>query len=675
VHTTVSLAEPEAEQPEQPEQPEARAGLRDRDRTPSFTYQPALDGLRALAVLGVLLYHAGVSWAPGGFLGVDAFFVLSGFLITSLLVDEWRTRGRIDFRAFWARRARRLLPALVLVVVAVGAYAVFVARPEELQRIRGDTFGSLLYVANWRQLFESSYFAKLATPSPLRHTWSLGIEEQWYLVWPLALVLMVRVTAGRRWAVIGITAALAFGSAALMAALFDSGDPSRVYYGTDTRAQALLLGAALAVLVTRPRRRRPRQSTATASLIALECAGILALVYLGWLWTHVADTTTWLYAGGFLVEGLAVAALIAAATRPYSPILGPLLSLAPLRAIGRISYGVYLWHWPVYVYLTPARTGLDDAPLLVVRLAATFALALVSYRLVEQPIRHRTLTRPRAIALTSFLGVAAAVTLVAVVMSTGATVSPATGLEHAAGRASAPAPVTRPHQVVVPKVLIAGDSVALTLGYWLDPKQDTRGVQIRTEATLGCGLTGGTAHSDGNDLATNEECSGWPLRWRKTVDEYQPSVAVVLVGAWDVVDHRINGDILPVGTDAWVLYMTHQLDTATDVLSARGARVVLLTSPCFGQPDSGLDGIPERSDPARLRALNDVLRTYAKAHAARVSLMDLHGFLCPRGTYTSTVDGVNARDPDGTHLSPDGSKLVWRWLARQLRVAGLLRTQ
>ena len=136
---------------------------------------------------------------------------------------------------------------------------MFVARPDELERIRGDELGSLLYIANWRQLFESSYFAKLATPSPLLHTWSLGIEEQWYLVWPLALVLMLRVTAGRRWAVICITVALAFGSAALMAALFDPGDPSRVYYGTDTRAQALLLGAVLAFLVTRPRRRRPQR--------------------------------------------------------------------------------------------------------------------------------------------------------------------------------------------------------------------------------------------------------------------------------------------------------------------------------------------------------------------------------------------------------------------------------
>jgi len=198
-------------------------------------------------------------------------------------------------------------------------------------------------------------------------------------------------------------------------------------------------------------------------------------------------------------------------------------------------------------------------------------------------------------------------------------------------------------------------------------------VQIRTEATLGCGLTGGTVHSEGNDLPTRDECAGWPLRWRKTVDEYQPSVAVVLVGAWDVVDHRIDGDLLTVGTDAWVVYMTHQLDVATEVLSARGARVVLMTSPCFAQPDSGLAGFPERSEAARVCDLNDVLRRYAKSRRARVSLVDLHGFLCPKGEYTSTVAGVNARDPDGTHLSPEGARVVWRWLSGQLRNAALLR--
>jgi hypothetical protein len=382
-----------------------------------------------------------------------------------------------------------------------------------------------------------------------------------------------------------------------------------------------------------------------------------------------------MYTGGFLVEALAVAALIAAATRSYSPILGPLLSIAPLRAIGRISYGVYLWHWPVYVYLTPARTGLDDGPLLLVRLAATFGLAVLSYRLVEQPIRHGTMSRPRTLAVTASLSGTVVAALVAVAVFAGSTASPVSGLERAAGRASAPTPVTRPNQVAVPRVLIAGDSVALTLGYWLDPRQDTRGVQIRTEATLGCGLTGGTVHSEGNDVPTTEDCAGWPLRWRKTVDEYQPSVAVVLVGAWDVVDHRINGEVLPVGSPGWTEYMTHQVDTATDVLGARGARVVLLTSPCFGQPDSGLVGIPERTDPARVGDVNQMLRTYAKTHPTRVSLADLHTFLCPHGQYASTVRGVAARDPDGTHLSPEGAKVVWRWLSGQLRTEGLLRTR
>jgi peptidoglycan/LPS O-acetylase OafA/YrhL len=641
----------------------------------SFGYQPALDGLRALAVLGVLLYHAGVSWAPGGFLGVDAFFVLSGFLITSLLVGEWRSRGGIDLRGFWARRGRRLLPALFLVVIAVSAYALFVARPDELDRIRGDAVGSLLYVANWRQLLGASYFDRLGTPSPLRHTWSLGIEEQWYLVWPLVLLVMLRVTRARRWLMVGLTAALAAGSAALMAVIFrDGGDPSRVYFGTDTRAQALLLGAALAFLVMSPRR-RPRQTEATASLFALECAGLIAAVYLGWLWTHVADSATWPYRGGFFVEATAVAVLIAAASRPYSPILGRALSIAPLRAIGRISYGLYLWHWPVYVYLTPARTGWDDAPLLFVRVTVTFALAIASYFVVEQPVRRRTLRRGTERAVSSLLGATAVVAVAAVVVAAAQTGPTVNDLAHAAGRSSSPPPVTRPRQTTVPRVLIAGDSVALTLGYWLDPRRDTRGIQIRTEATLGCGLAGGVVESQGDDQPTSEDCSGWPLRWRKTVDEYQPSVALVLVGAWDVLDHRLGDEVVHVGSPQWITYMTHQLDTATAVLGAHGARVVLLTTPCFAQPESGIEGFPERADTTRVADLNTLFRSYAKAHPTRVSVVDLHAFLCPRGRYTPTLHGATVRDPDGTHLTPDGSRATWRFLASQLKQARLLPAQ
>jgi peptidoglycan/LPS O-acetylase OafA/YrhL len=201
-------------------------------------YMPALDGLRAVAVAGVLLYHGDVTWARGGYLGVDAFFVLSGFLITTLLLAEWRTNGAIDLVDFWRRRARRLLPALFLVLGAVALFAATWAPTDTLERLRGDAFATLGYVANWRFIWSSdSYFAQFSSPSPLQHVWSLAIEEQFYLVWPPAFLVLLRVTGGSRRAVLGITAGLAAGSALLMAVLFTPGaDPSRVYYGTDTRA-------------------------------------------------------------------------------------------------------------------------------------------------------------------------------------------------------------------------------------------------------------------------------------------------------------------------------------------------------------------------------------------------------------------------------------------------------
>ena len=217
-------------------------------------HQPALDGLRGVAVVAVLLYHGGVSAAGGGFLGVDVFFALSGFLITSLLLAERASTGRIDLKAFWGRRARRLLPALLVVLVFVAVYAAVFARPGELDRIRQDGLSTLLYLANWRMIFGGqSYFESFEAPSPLRHTWSLGIEEQWYLVWPLvvALVLAWWRGAGRR--ALGVMCAVLAAASAVAMAVLASGadDPSRAYYGTDARAQGLLLGALLAVVPLR----------------------------------------------------------------------------------------------------------------------------------------------------------------------------------------------------------------------------------------------------------------------------------------------------------------------------------------------------------------------------------------------------------------------------------------
>jgi peptidoglycan/LPS O-acetylase OafA/YrhL len=202
-------------------------------------YMPALDGLRAAAVAAVLLYHGDVGWARGGYLGVDAFFVLSGFLITSLLLVEWQAARGIDLPGFWRRRARRLLPALFLVLGAVAVFAAGWAPAEMLQRLRGDAFAAIGYVANWRFIASGqSYFAQFATPSPLQHVWSLAIEEQFYLVWPPVFLLLLRLTRGSRPALFGITAALAAGSAVLMAASSHRAPIRRACTTAPTRARS-----------------------------------------------------------------------------------------------------------------------------------------------------------------------------------------------------------------------------------------------------------------------------------------------------------------------------------------------------------------------------------------------------------------------------------------------------
>jgi peptidoglycan/LPS O-acetylase OafA/YrhL len=228
---------------------------------------PALNGLRGLAVMGVVAYHLQIGWARGGYLGVDLFFVLSGFLITTLLLEEWVGTGRVNLVAFWGRRARRLLPALFLVVLALALYLVCNALfggPGangliDLSGLRGDALATLLYVNNWHLIFaHQSYFAQFSTPSPLQHTWSLAIEEQFYLVWPPVLLVLLKY--GRRgWRRVGVTltVALGVGSSVLMAALFHPGvDPSRIYYGTDTRLFDLMAGATVAFLAAA--RRQPR---------------------------------------------------------------------------------------------------------------------------------------------------------------------------------------------------------------------------------------------------------------------------------------------------------------------------------------------------------------------------------------------------------------------------------
>lgn len=355
---------------------------RDR-RAPRLPYRPGLDGLRAIAVAGVVLYHAGAPWMPGGFLGVDLFFVLSGYLITSLLLVERHERGAVDLKGFWARRARRLLPAVLLLVAFALLAASTIAR-DDLTRTRGDALASLLYLTNWHLIIESqSYFNAFGRPSLLQHLWSLAVEEQFYLLWPLLLLGGIALLGRVRTAL--LTALLAIGSVALMWSLYSPGvDPSRLYYGTDTRASTLLVGALLAFVWPAARLRGDISARATRMLDALGVAALLGMLALFW---RVHDYDPGLYTGGLLGVALCGAALVAIVAHPGSR-LGRALGVAPLRWVGVRSYGIYLWHWPVMELTRPRVDVPWHGPLLVIaQIAVSVALAALSYRYVEQPVR------------------------------------------------------------------------------------------------------------------------------------------------------------------------------------------------------------------------------------------------------------------------------------------------
>jgi peptidoglycan/LPS O-acetylase OafA/YrhL len=361
-------------------------------RAAGLGYLPALDGLRALAVGAVLLYHADLGSFSGGFLGVDVFFVLSGYLITCVLLDNRRTAGRVELRRFWMRRARRLLPALVVLIVVTCAYTVMFL-PDEAAKLRDDIISALAYVMNWHLIFQGqSYFESFGRAPFFQHLWSLSVEEQFYLVWPLLLSGGLVIWNGARTRLAIAILALAGVSALLMALLYTpGGDPSRVYYGTDTHASGLLIGAALAVLWPPW---RLSKNTGRGAPLALEAAGIIGLAVLLWCFMNVSEFDAGLYRGGYPAIALITALVVAVVVHPAVRLSSGVLGLAALRWIGQRSYGIYLWHWPVYLVTRPdIDVPFSGIPLLVLRVAITVAIAAASYRFVEVPIRSGVLGR------------------------------------------------------------------------------------------------------------------------------------------------------------------------------------------------------------------------------------------------------------------------------------------
>jgi peptidoglycan/LPS O-acetylase OafA/YrhL len=671
-------------------------------RSRRLGYQPALDGLRGIAVVAVLLYHGGVSWARGGFLGVDLFFVLSGFLITWLLLSEHGTTGRISIRAFYARRARRLFPALALVLIVVAAYAVGLAPRSQLEQLQGDLLAALGYATNWRLIGQDrGYFDAFAAPSPLQHTWSVAVEEQWYLLWPPVMTGLLAVARRLRthWLLGAATGVLCVASWVLTMVLAAPDiDPSRVYYGTDTRAHQLLLGALLAIVrqplgVQLSRRWRGR-------VTVLGTAGLLWIL---WLATTVEDDgSSWLFDGGLGLVALASCAGILAAVQPDGWLVRA-LSSRPLGAVGMISYGLYLWHYPVFVVLSATRTNAHGTALLLLRLAATTAVAIASYWLVERPIRNRTIAISRpSLALGGGLAVAIGATLLmpapppsrapAALVEAQASLERPDDVEPGAATSSedeaASAPASRPpsgktfssggspglrYGLVaptldpsdrVPRVLLTGDSVALTLQAETVERIADPAALIWNLGSIGCPLF------DADRTFRDERTDGgwWCRPWRadrpRWIREFDPDVVLVLSGVWETYDRIVGEQELAVGDPEHDRWFATELDSLIDLLGSGGADVVLVTMPCNQRAEGvGAEQLPENQK-ERVDHINDLYRRTAERRGD-TTLVDLHELVCPSGKYLPTLDGRDLRY-DGVHFTPEGAELVRAWILEQV---------
>jgi peptidoglycan/LPS O-acetylase OafA/YrhL len=633
------------------------------DRVRYLPHFAGLDGLRGLAVAAVVLFHSDFAWAKGGYLGVSTFFTLSGFLITALLLSERGATGGISLLAFWTRRFRRLMPGAFAAIALAIVFAVVAGDAAQQRNLGGDVSASILYVANWRFIFSGQSYAALFTsaPSPLLHFWSLAIEEQFYLLYPLLAYWLLHVRVLSRQLFAAVLGGLLVVSIALTQ--FGGFSLDRIYYGTDTRAAEILVGALLACVFFD---RRVTHRLAH-DVVAQRWFAVLGAVALGStvaLWS-VAGRNGGIVRDGWLPAYAVLSALIIVAVLiPHGPVR-LVLELAPLRWLGLISYGVYLYHWPLFLWLDADRTNLSGAPLLAVRVAATLALSVVSYRLLEQPVRrgHRLVAVPPIrLAPVAALALIAA----AVVITTRA---PAPTIDFAASQRSLEASI--PSDVPVrdtglgeppfPRMAVFGDSTAMLTGFGLNDWARTnpdKADLVGTNTLLGCGIGRGGERRDGNgEGPLAQQCNDWAITWAQTVRTTKPTIAVVQIGPWEVNDRKLDGDTewRAPGDPIYDAFLLEEMTTAVDVLSKDGATVVWLTSPAAGEGNDGGKARAKRgvaTDPVRMERLNEIIKSLPEQRPGKVGVVDLAGWLA-----TSGVDD-NALRPDGVHFSQESSPIV-----------------
>lgn len=632
----------------------------------------ALDGYRGLFVTLVLLYHFGVTALVGGWVGINHFFAFSGYLITRLLISERAQTGRIDVVRFYRRRAERLVPALVVVCGAVLVASLFGGSAHR-HRDAGDVLASLFFVQNWRLIGrDDAYFEQVGNPSPLQHAWTLGVEEQFYLLVPLLVLALFALFRTSRTARLVVVGALAVASTVWTAHLAGQGvDFARLYYGTDTRAQALLVGAGVAVLLGRDHRGRPGRRP---SLAATQAIGVVGLLISLSAFFVVGPRSEWLFtSGGMLLFAIGAAMMGVSATDPRPMALNRLASWGPAVLLGQMTYGLYLYHWPIHLWLGPVLDGLPLALSVAVQLAVTVVVAFVSFRWLEVPVlRHgfgvlvpRRTGPPRWTVPVAAVG---AVALLAGFVFTR--------------------PVSRDDLDVPPLVAsdgdftaadppvsfaLLGDSVGVSLadGWQADAYP---GVTMTSQSRIGCDLVDAPMLSGGQPVPEDASCDRWREEWPGKVRQAGASDLLVLPGAQLIGDHEVDGQTIGSRTPEHAALVRRTLtDIERRAHEAGVTHVQVTTMPCREVDPDKLDPSLRQfagpvSDPVNIAWVNETVTQWAKGEGdgaeptagVRRDVLDLWEPLCADG-FTPEINGVPLYS-DTVHFSPAGAASVWTWL-------------
>ena len=614
-----------------------------------MAHHPGLDGVRASALIMIMLFHADPSWIPGGFISVSLFFTLSGYLITSILLFEGESNGNVSLKTFWSRRLRRLVPASMVTIAAVVGLSTWLSSGIEQGRIRGDALAATTYVANWRSIFSEHSYSELFTDhSPLQHLWSLSIEEQLYVVVPVVVFVSFMLRLKRQgigYVFLGLSAL-----SVAIAIVVDGHD--RIYYGTDTRAVELFVGAVLACFLSPKLEKWAHLKVRWWSFLFL--APLIAFV---WFSLIIDGQSRWLYAGW-----LGVFALLNVFFVVGSMIPGPmrwLMSLPPLTLLGRMSYGIYLIHWPVYVWLNESQLKISGFWLLLVRWAVVFALAGILYQVIEKPIRAKSFLKTNRSAL---VGLVCSFSVVMVlpllflknpsqristeveILSTVSTSEVVSTLTPSTATSLVPEVTTTVGPPLVDRslpinVLVIGDSSAENIAKALDVGSDGN-LGVISAGVLGCPLV--NVDLVYRRVDENQSTDYCPDN-REIVRTYVNQIdAVLLVGsvanqwAYELIE---GGPKVEVGTTQWVQNLDEFLWSIGEVIAERGLQVLVLESPIV-RDDAKMNG----DTPSDIQAWNEVMNEWEKKYQW-VSVVPYADLLAPADSDLGRV-----QRPDGTHL-------------------------